>query len=190
MSSLVVIYLWRIFFEPGPHGTINHIIMYFSWLLGLGHIEPVAWLDDPSWAMICCVLPGIWAGAGPGCLIYLAALKGIPDEIYEAADIDGAGFLRKTRFIVIPYLKPLIALQFVGAFIAASQNTEIILVMTYGGAGTEVAGLHIFKEAYMSLRFGTAIAMAWFLGVAMLVFTVYQLKMLSRMEFKSQSSEA
>jgi len=185
MSSLVVIYLWRIFFEPGSQGTMNQIYIFLAKCVGFGHVEPIAWLDDPALAMLCCILPGIWAGTGPGCLIYLAALKGIPDEIYEAADLDGAGFLRKVVYIVIPYLKPLIAIQFVGAFVAASQDTQIILVMTYGSAGTEVAGLHIFKEAYMSLRFGTAISMAWFLGVTMLVFTVYQLKMLSGMEFKS-----
>ncbi len=185
MSSLVVIYLWRIFFDPGAQGAMNQIYLFIAGVLGFASAEPVSWLDDPATAMMCCILPGIWAGAGPGCLIYLAALKGIPDEIYEAADLDGAGFLSKTFHIVLPYLKPLIAIQFVGAFVAASQDTQMILVMTYGSAGTEVAGLHIFKEAYMSLRFGTAISMAWFLGVTMLVFTVYQLKMLSNMEFKT-----
>jgi len=189
MSSLVVIYLWRIFFEPGSQGTLNQIYLFAGRLLGFGHLEPMSWLDDPSSAMLCCILPGIWAGVGPGCLIYLAALKGIPDEIFEAADLDGASFLSKIFNIVIPYLKPLIAIQFVGAFVAASQDTQLILVMTYGSAGTEVAGLHIFKEAYMSLRFGTAISMAWFLGVSMLAFTVYQLKMLSSMEFKSHSGK-
>lgn len=189
MSSLVVIYLWRIFFEPGSQGTMNQIYLFIARIFGFMGVEPVAWLDDPMTAMMCCILPGIWAGTGPGCLIYLAALKGIPDEIYEAADLDGAGFVSKITHIVIPYLKPLIAIQFVGAFVAASQDTQIILVMTYGSAGTEVAGLHIFKEAYMSLRFGTAISMAWFLGVTMLVFTVYQLKMLSNMEFKSTSGK-
>lgn len=187
MSSLVVIYLWRLFFEPGGSGAMNQIFLFLAKVFGFGHAEPIAWLEDPSWAMLCCVLPGIWAGTGPGCLIYLAALKGIPDELYEAASIDGAGFLRKVVYIVVPYLKPLIAIQFVGAFVAASQNTQIILVMTYGSAGTEVAGLHIFKEAYMSLRFGTAISMAWMLGVTLLVFTVYQLQMLSKMEFKAEA---
>ena len=56
---------------------------------------PYRWLGDSNTAMLACVLPIVWAGMGPGCLIYLAALKGIPDDYYEAADMDGAGFLDK-----------------------------------------------------------------------------------------------
>ena len=61
----------------------------------------------------------------------------------------------------------------------------MILVMTFGAAETEVAELHIFKEAYTNLRFGSAIAMAWVLGVMSLLFTIYNIKRLSRMEFKT-----
>ena len=73
--------------------------------------EPYRWLGDPKTAMIACVIPMVWAGMGPGCLIYLAALKGIADDYYEAADIDGATFIDKILFIVFPILKPLILHQ-------------------------------------------------------------------------------
>jgi multiple sugar transport system permease protein len=185
MSSLVVIYLWKLFFEPGRAGIMNQIVLSLAALVGQGSMEPVAWLDDPRVAMLCCVIPSVWAGMGPGCLIYLAALKGIPPDLYEAADLDGASFGQKIRHIVIPSIKALIIIQFIGAFIGAAMSEGMILVMTYGKANTEVAGLHIFKEAYISLRFGTAISMAWILGVTLLVFTVYQLKMLSNVEFKT-----
>jgi ABC-type sugar transport system permease subunit len=82
-------------------------------------------------------------------------------------------------------LKALIIINFVGAFIAAAQSGGNIMVMTFGAADTEVAELHIFKEAYTNLRFGTAIAMAWCLGVTTLLFTIYNLKKLSNMEFKT-----
>ena len=87
--------------------------------------------------------------------------------------------------VTLPSLKSLIIINFVGAFIAASQSGGMILVMTFGSAKTEVAELHIFKEAYTNLRFGSAIAMAWVLGVMMVLFTIYNLKRLSRMEFKT-----
>jgi multiple sugar transport system permease protein len=124
---------------------------------------------------------------GPGSLIYLAALKGIPDELYEAADIDGAGFFQKIFTIVIPNLKALIIIQFIAAFIASAQQSGFILVMTFGGPNeaTRVADLLIFEKAYLYLEFGIATTMAWILGMLLMGFTVIQLRKLSRMEFKT-----
>ena len=180
ISGFVVIYLWRLFYDPTDMGVLNQI-------LGSLGIENQRWIQDERLAMLCCVIPTVWAGMGPGCLIYLAALKGIPDELYEAADVDGANFWDKIRCIVLPYLKALIIIQFIGAFIAAAQSTGYILVMTFGGPNeaTKVAGLHIFEKAYLYLKFGTATTMAWILGVMLLGFTVNQLKMLSRLEFRA-----
>lgn len=188
MSGLVVIYMWKLFFQGDQSGVVNQVISGVCGVFGV-NVEPVKWLEDSTWAMFCCVIPVIWAGTGPGCLIYLAALKGIPDDIYEAADIDGASFIRKVRHIVLPSLKALIIINFIGAFINASINSGMILVMTYGNADTEVAGLHIFKEAYTRLNFGTAISMSWILGISLLGFTVLQLRRLSRMEFKANTGE-
>ena len=123
--------------------------------------EPYRWLEDPDTAMFCCVLPMAWAGLGPGCLIYLAALKGIPDDSYEAADIDGATFADKVLFIVFPMLRALLIINFVGVFIGSWKATANILAMTTGGARTEVAGLHIFYKAFLFLKMGPATSMAW-----------------------------
>jgi len=148
--------------------------------------EPFRWLSNPDTAMLSCVIPMVWAGMGPGCLIYLAALKGIPDDFYEAADIDGATFIDKILFIVFPMLKPLLIINFIGAFINSWYGAEgNILVMTGGAANTEVAGLHIWFKAFTFLQFGPATAMAWMLGFMLIGFTVHQLRMLSRMEFKT-----
>jgi len=200
MSGLVVIYMWRLFYQSGPTGILNQVFanitdginavlvpvgtLFDSSYSGLTY-EPIAWLDDAKWAMLACVIPTVWAGAGPGCLIYLAALKGVPDDIYEAAEIDGANFFQKIWNVTLPTLKALIIINFVGAFIGAAQSGGMILIMTFGRSRTEVAELHIFKEAYTNLQFGTAIAMAWILGVSTLLFTIYQLKKLSNMEFKT-----
>jgi multiple sugar transport system permease protein len=146
---------------------------------------PTRWLDDPATALLCCVLPMVWMGMGPGCLIYLAALKGIAPDFYEAADMDGATFIDKILFIVIPSLKPLLIINFVGVFIASWKNSAFILAMTGMSKHTEVAGLHIFFEAYTRLKFGSAAAMAWALGFMLIWFTVHQLKILSRLEFRT-----
>lgn len=148
--------------------------------------EPVQWLKDPRYAMLAIVLPGIWAGAGPGCLIYLAALKGIPDDYYEAAEIDGAGFLDKLITIVIPMMRPLIIISFVGAFIGSwLGSADNVLAMTAGQANTEVAPLNIFYKAFVYLEFGPATAMAWMLGFLLIGFTVYQLRILAKVEFRT-----
>lgn len=151
--------------------------------------EPYRWLNDSDTAMLCCVLPMIWAGMGPGCLIYLAALKGIPDDYYEAADLDGATFIDNILFTVLPTLRPLLIINFVGVFIRSWYGaTANILAMTGGGKGTEVVGLHLFYKAFMFLNFGEATAMAWLLGFMLIGFTVYQLRILSRIEFRAQGT--
>ena len=184
MSGLVVIFMWKLFYQAGSSGILNQTLNSLASLCGL-EFTPQDWLNDAKWAMLACVIPTISAGAGPGCLIYLAALKGVPEETYEAAEIDGANFFQKIWHVTFPTLKALIIINFVGAFIASAQSGGMILIMTFGRANTEVAELHIFKEAYTNLQFGSAISMAWVLGMMTLMFTIYNLKRLSKMEFKT-----
>ena len=181
LTGTAVFVLWKQFF--GANGMVNEVLGLFGIALHR------AWPEDPALAMLSCVLPGVWAGAGPGCLIYLAALKTIPEEQFEASEIDGAGFFNKTIHIVIPALMPLIVINFVGAVMAAFQASQNILIMTAGGPNglTEVAALRIFYEAFMFLHFGPATAMAWILGSLLVGFALVQLKRLSRMEFKSSN---
>ncbi|MBL4700733.1 MAG: extracellular solute-binding protein [Phycisphaeraceae bacterium] len=172
-----------ILFPTGEH--VGQWAIHFGPRLFKTLPEPYQWLSNSSTAMIACVIPMVWAGMGPGCLIYLAALKGIPDDFYEAADIDGAGFADKILFVVFPILKPLVIINFIGVFIGAWMSSANILAMTAGGANTEVAGLRIFYEAFTYLKMGPATAMAWLLGFMLIGFTVYQLRILSRLEFKT-----
>ncbi|NOY80059.1 MAG: extracellular solute-binding protein [Kiritimatiellaeota bacterium] len=251
ITGLVIILLWKSFYEPSERGALNGILMHipaaaylavglvlfliavsfsrrllyhriyavamifflvgcallytcyclahpilarpgfslFARLFTLRLDVPYRWLGDRETAMLACVLPMVWAGMGPGCLIYLAALKGIADDFYEAADIDGATFIDKILFIVFPILKPLLIINFVGVFINSWRSTANILAMTGGGAGTEVAGLHIFYKAFIFLKFGPATAMAWILGFMLIGFTVYQLRILSRLEFRTTGNK-
>lgn len=156
--------------------------------LRLGGTMPEAfhWLADPATSMLSCVLPMVWAGMGPGSLIYLAALKGIPPDFYEAADVDGATFIDKILFVVVPMLKPLILINFTGAFIASFYSAAgNIMVMTGGSANTEVGGLHIWYKAFTYLQFGPATAAAWMLGVILVGFTIQQIRMLAGVEFRA-----
>ncbi len=199
LSGLVVIFLWKAFY--GADGLINAIIN--------GVIKPINaifgtslqessqnWLMHEPTVLFWALLPTIWAGMGPGCLIYLAAFKTVPDEMYEAADIDGAGIAQKVFHIAVPSIKALILINFIGAMIGAIRGAGgFMLAMTgggpfgqYGGA-TEVIGLKLWLTTFGYLKFGTAAAMAWVVGAMLIGFTVMQLKRLSRMEFRAAATE-
>lgn len=195
LSGAVVIFLWRSFYKGD--GLINQVIngpimainAIFSTHIPLVHQE---WLNNPATALICVLLPTIWVGMGPGCLIYLAALKTVPDEMYEAADLDGAGIWSKVFRIAIPSIKALVMINFIGAMIGAVRGSSaFVLAMTGGGpynesgGATDVIGLHIFYTTFGYLKFGGGAAMAWVLGAMLIGFTVVQLQRLSKLEFKT-----
>ena len=181
-SALVVTLLWKLMFKADD-GILNQV------LASVG-AAPRDWLQDPAWAMFCCILPGVWAGAGISSLIYIAALGSLPQDYYEAAAIDGAGILARFRHVTLPQLAPLMVINFVGAFIAAFQGMGSIFLLTFGGPGdaTTVVSLQIWKEAYNNLRFSTATTMAWFLGVALIGFTYLQIRFLRRVEFRQAAA--
>jgi multiple sugar transport system permease protein len=195
LSGAVVIFLWRSFYNGD--GLINQVIngpiVAINAIFGT-HLQMVHqdWLNNPAAALLCVLLPTIWVGMGPGCLIYLAALKTVPDEIYEAADLDGAGIWSKVFRIAIPSIKALVMINFIGAMIGAVRGSSaFVLAMTGGGpyneagGATEVIGLHIFYVTFGYLKFGTGAAMAWVLGAMLIGFTVVQLQRLSQLEFKT-----
>lgn len=179
-TSVVVAMLWKQFFDSSPQGFANS-------LLALFHVEPQKWLQDPAQAKFAVVLPLIWAGAGPGSIIYLAALQGIPDEMYEAADLDGAGVLTKIWRITLPTLSPLILINLVGATIGAFKIMEPVLVQTAGGPdyATHTIGLEIWYNAFMYLKFGYATAAAWMMGLVLVGLTTYQLKVLRNVKYST-----
>ncbi len=204
-TGLVIMFLWKLFYDPSPAGVMNQLILAldhhvlaplnaaltFLRIPPLPMVDTQTWLQDPRLAMLCIILPGIWAGVGPGCIIYLAALKGVPEEMYEAADLDGAGVLHKVRYITLPFLRPLIIINFIGAFIAAFRSFDAIFVMTGGGPmlATHVAGLEIWINAFLYLKFGYAVALSWILGSLLVGFTLFQLRILSRLQFKAAGAQ-
>jgi len=180
ISGIVVMFMWKSFYDPSAAGLLNKVISLFG-------ITPQAWLQNPHLAMLCIIIPLIWAGMGPGCLIYLAALKSVPEELYEAADLDGAGTMSKVWHITLPMIKPLILINLIGAFIGAFNSSDFVLIMTGGGPNyaTHVVGLEVFYNAFLYLKFGRAAAIGWLMSLVLLGFTAYQMKRLSNMTFKA-----
>jgi multiple sugar transport system permease protein len=185
LSSVVVAMMWKQFWDPTSTGLANTIL---GWL----HMAPHGWLQDPNEALFAVVLPLIWASAGPSSVIYVAALQSIPDEMYEAADLDGAGFFTKILRVTLPTLSPLIIINLVGATVVAFRVVEPVLVQTGGGPeyATHTIGLEIWYNAFMYLKFGYATAAAWMMGMILIGLTVYQLRLLQGMRFAGGGSGA
>jgi ABC-type sugar transport system permease subunit len=164
----------------GPAGLLGAFVRPFAF-------KEQAFLRDPDLALFWLIVPVIWAGAGPGCLIYLAALKGIPEEQYEAADLDGAGVWSKLTHITYPNLKALIIINVIGAVIGGFKESGNIFVMTGGGPedATMTVGLYIWYNAFMFLNFGLSTAMAWIMGALLIGFTLTQLRVLNRLQFRN-----
>jgi len=184
-SAMVIALLWKLMYDPSPSGFFNQVIAVINYIPFI-EIQPQQWLLDPNLAMICCIIPGVWAGMGMGSLIYLAALHSIPRELYEAADVDGAGIRHKLIKITFPTLMPLMVINFVGVFIGSFQNMGNIFLLTFGGPGeaTTVVGLKIWIEAYNNLRFSMATSMAWVLGSLLIGLTYFQIQFLGKVEYK------
>lgn len=188
-TGLVIMFLWKMLYAPTPTGFLNRLampVLHFFHLVG-SDVTHIDWLHTPGIALVCVVIPGVWAGAGPGSLIYLAALKTVPEDLYESIAIDGGTFVHKIRHVMYPAIRPLIMINFIGAFIGTFHAMQNVFVMTGGGPAnsTMVLGIHIWANAFLYLRFGYATAMAWVLGSTLIGFTVLQLRILKRVEFRA-----
>ena len=112
-SGLVIMFMWKQFYDPSTAGFLNTIVIDFASWFGV-QSNGFKWLQDPNLAMICIIIPGVWASAGAGSLVYQAALTSVPSDLYEAADVDGASIFHRIKHITVPTLKPLIVINFVG----------------------------------------------------------------------------
>jgi multiple sugar transport system permease protein len=136
-------------------------------------IEGPKWLYSEQWAVPGFILMGLW-GAGGAMLLYLAGLQGIPTQLYEAAEIDGANSWSRFRHITIPMLTPTIYFNLLINIIASFQVFTQVYVLTNGGPNnaTLTQVLYIYRKGFQNFQFGYASALAWALFLVILVFTV------------------
>jgi len=113
----------------------------FNWTLELIGFEPVNWLGNPNWARFAVILVNVWFGAPFFMIMYLAALKSVPEQLYEAAAIDGANWWQKLWFITLPMMKNIIAITVLFSLIVTFANFDIVRVLTNGGP---VDQTHVF----------------------------------------------
>ena len=142
-------------------------------MLSMVGIEGPSWLGDPTWALPSLVLMSIWS-VGAGAIIYLAGLQGIPSELYEAAEVDGARGLQRLIYITLPLMTPVLFFQLVVGIINALQVFTQAFIMTAGGPNnaTMFVILYLYQNAFVYQRMGYASALAWVLFTLILLLTI------------------
>lgn len=147
------------------------ILNYFVSLLGF---NPIGWLTDSRFALLSVAIVTIWKGVGYYMMIYLAALMSVPQELYEACDIDGANFLTKHLTVTIPQILPTIALVSTISIISAMKVFVEIYVMTKGGPlnSSKTIVYYIYERAFENLDLGYASALAVILLIVIMAFSL------------------
>jgi ABC-type sugar transport system permease subunit/ABC-type glycerol-3-phosphate transport system substrate-binding protein len=179
-----VLWLWIL------NGDPNRGLLNAGWKATLGvwfHMPPPGWLGDAAWSKPAIILQGLW-GAGSGMILWLAGLQGVPTHLYEAADLDGAGWWGKFRNVTLPMLSPYIFFNLIMGTIGVLQTFDNVYVLSGGDLSKPVGPvdsllvpvLYLFQNAFQYFKMGYASALAWILFVIIMILTGIQLKFASR----------
>lgn len=172
ISSMVAVgIVWAILFNPSS-GPIN------GFLKGMGMMNPPKWLASTTWALWSVMIVAVWKQVGYYMVMILAGLQSIPKQLYEAAEIDGAGAVSRFFKITLPMLSPVTFMVTILTIISSFQVFDLVNVMTKGGPGyaTNVLVYRIYQEGFKYMRYGYASAMAYFLFLIILIVTLIQFR--------------
>ena len=197
VSGVATSVLWLYIFNPTT-GLLNTMLTasIVPWFTAEGFkfvplwSNPPAWLLDPAWSMPAFIIMGVW-GIGSSMVVYLAALQGIPDALYESAMIDGASPWKRFTSITLPLMTPAIFYQLVTGTMYSLQMFTQAYMMTNGGPedSTLFYALYLFRNAFELMKMGYASAMAWILFIIVLIITLIQFKGGSRWVYYESDAE-
>lgn len=171
--ALAVLWIWLFHPSVGPINT----------MLGWAGIDGPGWLTSKQWALPALIVISLWAGLGGNTmLIFLAGLQGVPQELLEAAEIDGAGAWSKFRNVTLPMISPTLLFTLILGVIGALKVFTLSYVATNGGPSyaTWFYALHIYNQAFSYFRMGYGAALAWIFVLVLLAFTYLQLHLSKR----------
>ena len=156
-------------------GVVNYLLQQVG-------LQPIPWLSSSSWAMVSVVMFDIWRACGYLMVIYLAGLQGIPDVLYEAAQIDGANQWQSMRYITLPLITPTAFFCVIISLIGASQVFDNVWVLTGGGPGdaTRLIVLYIYEVGFKRYEMGYAAALSLTLFLVLIVLTIVQFRVSRR----------
>ncbi|PFG42357.1 multiple sugar transport system permease protein [Isoptericola jiangsuensis] len=176
VPPVVAVLLWKTFYDASETGVFNTI------LGGVG-LGPFPWLQDPSWAMPSLVLEATWAAAGGTVIIYLAALTGVAPELYDAAEVDGAGVWRKVWHVTLPQLRGVLFVTFILQIIGTAQVFTEPYLFTGGGPAnsTTTILLMIYNYAFGGRGdYGAATALSLLLALVLAVLSAVYFRLTAK----------
>lgn len=167
LPAVVIAILWRWIFNP-EIGLINTALRF----LGITGPE---WLTHPRWALLALIIMSLWS-IGSQIIIFLGGLQGVPDYLYEAAEIDGAGWWHKFKNVTLPMISPVLFFNLIIGIIDSFQVFTYPYIMTGGGPeySTLFYVLYLYKNAFEYFQMGYASALAWILFLIILILTLIQ----------------
>ncbi|MBP2705146.1 sugar ABC transporter permease [Microbispora sp. RL4-1S] len=170
LPPAVSVLLFKWFYDPGQ-GLFNQILAFF-------HLPALSWLDSGSTALVSLVIVSTWMNLGSGTLIYLAALQTIPGELYEAAELDGAGIVKRLRHVTIPQTKLILFVMLLLQIIATMQVFIEPFMLTGGGPenATVTVAYLMYQYAFNFGNFGGGGALGLMLMIVLMVFSVAYLR--------------
>ncbi len=171
LSGAAIGIVWAYIFDP-RFGLLSQILDWFR-------ISSPHWLDRPEWALPAVIIVYVWKNLGFAAVIFLAGLQAIPQDLYDAAKIDGANAWWRFKSVTIPMLSPISFFLFITSILATFQAFDIIQVMTDGGPayGSTTLVYYVYQQGFgQGANFGRAAAAAIVLFIAMLTVTIVQLK--------------
>jgi multiple sugar transport system permease protein len=162
LPTALIALAWRWIFN-GEFGVWNDILLNWFHLID----QPVNWLGDPLWAMVSAIAADVWKTTSFVAVLLLAGLQAIPQELYEAHEVDGANPIQSFRHITLPLLMPQIIIAMLFRFAQAFGIFDLLIVMTGGGPGgaTEMVSLYIYDTVmrYLDFGYGAALVVVTFL---------------------------
>lgn len=170
ISNIVAVSaIWLALYNPDS-GPINQL------LTSIGVHNPPGWIASTQWALPAIMFMAVWGGVGYNAVIYLAGLQAIPNELYEAARLDGTSGFQRLRYITIPMLSPTTFFLLVTDIIGSFQVFGQINIMTEGGPvrATTVIAYYIYQAGFAYFKMGYAASMAWFLFAGIFLVTFIQ----------------
>ena len=175
VPPVVSILLWKVFYDPSSEGLFNQI-------LGAVGIGPLPWLNDAHLALPSLVIESIWAAAGSTVVIYVAAMANIRSELYEAAELDGAGILRWVWTVTLPQMRGILLVLILLQVIGVAQVFAEPFLFTGGGPdnATTTVLLLIYRYAFVNGDFGAASALSVLLAVVLGLLSVVYLRLTRR----------
>ncbi|HEY8238436.1 MAG TPA: sugar ABC transporter permease [Candidatus Limnocylindrales bacterium] len=169
IPQVIALLVWRTEYNF-EFGAVNQ-------LLGMVGVEPIRWLSDPFWNFVAMVITNVWLGIPFMMVIILGGLQSIPDDFYEAADVDGATGRQRFRYITLPLLRPVLTPAIILGTVWTFNNINVPFFINQNELETsDILVTAIFREAFQYNRYGDAAAFAFIVFILLLIFTVFYIR--------------